>query len=176
MLPTPKRRLASIAVKMIVPSILLLGGCATTTITSSANPSRDRQRLWRDYASLPVIILGSSPEHSHAELASMYPPAPMPYTDDGRHIVLYLNAAALPPQADLCSNMDAFQPGTQTGESASVTGAMCDGKTVVTTATGRVLTQTKTTRWLRKDFETIRDQLYQSLVPGSNDPTKFQTN
>ena len=106
----------------------------------------------------------------------MYPSAQTPYTDEGRHIVLYLNAAVLPPQVDLCSDINAFQAGTQTGESASVTRAMCDGKTVVTTATGRVLTQTKTARWLRKDCDTIRDQLYQSLAPGSNDPTKFRTN
>lgn len=176
MFTTPKRRFASLAAKAIVPSLLLLGGCAATTITESSNPSRDRQRLWRDYQSLPVIVLGNVPHHTHAELAAMYPVAPAPYTDAGRHIVFYLNAAALPQPADLCNNMDAFQAGTQTGESASVTGAMCDGKTVVTTATGRVLTQTKTERWLRKDFDTVHDQLYDSLVPGSNDPTKFQTN
>ncbi len=175
-MPTSKRRLAAIAIKAIIPSLLLVSGCAPTTITSSSNPSRDRQRLWRDYTSLPVIILGNSPQHSHAELASMYPAAQTPYSDSDRHIVFYLNAAALPQPADLCSDMSAFQAGTQTGESASVTGAMCDGKTVVTTATGRVLTQTKTARWLRKDFDTVRDQLYQSLVPGSNDPNKFRTN
>lgn len=175
-MPTFRMRLAAIAIETVFPAILLLGGCAPTTITSSSNPSRDPQRLWRDYTSLPVIILGNSPQHSHDQLAAMYPAAQTPYNDNGRHIVFYLNAAALPQQADLCSDMEAFQAGTQTGESASVTGAMCDGKTVVTTATGRVLTQTKTARWLRKDFDTIRDQLYQSLVPGSNDPTKFRTN
>jgi hypothetical protein len=72
--------------------------------------------------------------------------------------------------------MGAFQPGTQSGQSAGVTGVMCDGAVVVTTATGRVLTHAKSTRWLRKDFDTIRDQLYQSLFPGTNDPTKFQEN
>lgn len=87
---------------------------------------------------------------------------------------MYVNPSQLPARGALCSHTETFRPGTQDGKSANVTGAMCDGKTVVTMATGRVLTAVDSPRWIKKDFSTIRDQLYQSLYPGANNPSKFE--
>ena len=74
------------------------------------------------------------------------------------------------------SDIAAFKSGVQTGDSAVVAGALRNGNRVVTSATGRVLTIVDAVRWLRSDLDIIRDQLYLSLYPGTNDPGKFATN
>ena len=157
-------------------ALALLAGCTGTMVTGSANPSRDRPRLWQDYAYLPVTVLGHDPEHTQPELAAVFPAPPAPGAPGGRHIVLYVDAAVLPDKGALCTDVEAFRPGTQDGRYARVTAAMCDGGREVTRVTGTVLTHVASARWLRKDFDVIRDQLYASLYPGANDPTKFQVN
>ena len=169
-----KTTVGSLAIKASLPLMLLLAGCATTTITSSANPSHDRARAWRDYKDLPVTVLGSAPGWSQEQLVTVLSTSPGASNGEGRHIVMYVNPSQLPARDALCSQTETFRPGTQDGQSANVTGAMCDGTMVVTMATGRVLTAVNSPRWIKKDFDTIRDQLYQSLYPGANNPSKFE--
>jgi hypothetical protein len=168
------RRPALAAASTLLAATLLLGGCAATTITASSNPSRDPAWAWADYAVLPVTVLGSAGNHSQASLSSLFPAAPSGAGGEGRHIVMYVNASALPPATRLCSDTSGFHPGAQNGDAANVTGAMCNGSAVVTTSTGRVLTHVQSARWLKHDFDVIRDQLYQSLFPGANDPSNLR--
>jgi hypothetical protein len=44
---------------------------------------------------------------------------------------------------------------------------------VVTRATAYILTKDQSSRELAYNFRTIREQLYQSLFPGANDPGKY---
>ena len=151
----------------VLPMILLLVGCASTTILSRTNPSGDDPMSWTDFVTLPVQVLGHTPTHSQSDIAKLFP-AFQDQANSGRHIVLYVNAAKLPSQDNLCSDTSAFQEGAGIGESANVTGALCDGSRIVTTATGVVRTAVPNARWLMRDFAIIRDQLYQSLAPNPN--------
>ena len=89
---------------------------------------------------------------------------------------MYVNAAQLPQKLDLCSDPGSFRAGAQHGDAATVTGALCDGGREVTRATGTVVTTDQSPRWLVKGFDQIRNQLYQSLYPGTNDPFKWRQN
>ncbi len=163
-------RTVRVALMAALPLIATLGGCAETTIASSSNPSRDRSRDWQDFDTLPVTILGDVPDHSHAEVASLFPAAPNGQVDGGRHVVLYVNAKHLPAKNALCSDAATFQPGIQSGSAAAVTGALCDGRREVTRASGTVVTAGQSARWLRSGFDVVRSQLFQSLTRGANDP------
>ncbi len=156
---------------LAVLPLVALAGCANTTVLSSNNPSRDAPRHWRDYASLPIKVLGSVPGRSQDQLASLFPAAPTSSIEGSRHIVMYVNAARLPAKPDLCSDDAAFQPGGQTGATANVTDALCDGGREITRANGTVVTARESPRGLVQGFGVIRDQLFQSLYPGANDPS-----
>lgn len=166
--------LARIAALAALPALSLVSGCASTGIVSSSNPSRDAPRAWRDYDQLPVRILGSIPGKSQAELASLFPSAPESTADSGRHIVFYVNASQLPAKSNLCSDPESFRAGSQAGDLASVTGALCDGQREVTRASGNVRSVDQSPRWLFKNFDLIRYQLYQALYPGANNPASYQ--
>lgn len=159
-----------------VRALLLVGGCANTTVLSSSNPAREAPNDWRDYDRLPIRIVGSIPGRSQAELASLFPAAPAQHADRGRHIVMYVNATQLPAKPDLSGNPDAFQAGGQSGDAARVTGALRDGGRDITRASGDVVTAGQSMRWLVKGFDLIRNQFYQSLYSGTNDSAKWQQN
>ena len=170
------------ALRVLLPAAALLGGCASTTISSSANPSRAPASDWSDYATLPVELHGVVPGRSKAELAALFPPyhqpqyaalGDLPAANTGRRMVLFVNPATLPPTSDLCEGRGQFQRGVQPGESAYVTGALCDGTRVISTASGYVLTANMNPKDLAYNFKIIRDQLYQSLFPGANDPSRY---
>ncbi len=166
-----------------VLGLALLGGCASTNILSSANPSRASPSAWADAESLPVELHGSVPGVAPGELSAMFPRARpsqiaslgMPALPDaGRRIVLYLNPAQVAAPADLCSGAGAFQPGRQDGRSAYVVGALCDGRWVITRATANILTRGATPAQLRQNFDVLRVQLWQSLTPGNNNPELYK--
>ena len=179
--PFPLRR--SSVLKSVLPALLLLSGCeAATTVTGSVNPSRAQPSAWADYNQLPVELHGVIPNRTKPQLAALFPPAPLqqvvalgpvPVDAYPRRIVLYVNPAALPAPDDLCSNGAAFRRGGQHGESAQVTGALCDGKRLISRASGYVLTENQSDDGLRKDFQIIRDQLYQSLFFGANSTNRY---
>ena len=163
-------------------SLLLLGGCtASTSVLSSANPSRVPASEWTDYASLPVAVRGVVPGHSKAELAAVFPVYQQPqYASlgnlppvEGRRMVLYVNPADHLADGGLCNGGSGFRRGGQEGESAFVVGALCGGPNVITRATAYIRTKDQDSRELAYNFNTIRDQLYQSLFPGSNDPNRY---
>ena len=175
--------LKSSFLKIAAPAMLLLGGCeASTTVTGSVNPSRAQPAAWADYDQLPVELHGVIPSRTKPQLAALFPPAPrrqvatlgdVPVESGTRRMVLYVNPAAMPPAEDLCSDAAAFRRGAQEGESAHVTGALCDGNKLITRASGRVLTADQTDAGLRKDFQIIRDQLYQALFFGANTTYRY---
>ena len=174
MFSTKAHHFARLVTIAALPTLSLLSNCANTGIVSSSNPSRDAPRAWRDYDQLPVRILGSIPGRSQAELTSLFPSAPASTADSGRHVIFYVNASQLPAKPNLCSDPAAFRAGSQTGDLASVTGALCDGQREVTRASGNVRTVDQSTRWLFKNFDMIRDQLYQALYPGANNPASYE--
>jgi hypothetical protein len=159
---------------------ILLGGCASTTILSSArDTSRTDAALWSDYASLPVEVHGTIPGHSRAELAAVFPKmdspqyaslGDLPLSNGGRHIVMYINPSQVPADGALCSDTADFRSGQQDGKSAYVVGALCDGDDVVTRVAARVLTAGSTPEQLTHNLDTVRIQLFYSLTPGSNHP------
>ena len=165
-----KIRLARLALAVTVPLAAALGGCAETTVISSSNPSRDRPSGWRDFNTLPVVILGDVADHPHAELASLYPAPAGSLPDGGRHVVMYVNADRMPAKPALCADGAHFTPGVQAGNTARVTAALCDGNNEITRASGKVVTAGQSPRWLRKGFDVVRNQLFQSLYPGTNNP------
>jgi len=174
------QRLAASAAVFVV---LALGGCtAPTTILSSANPSRAPAAAWADYQSLPVELHGAAPGHDKAELASLFPAyhaaqyaalGGLPATGPQRRIVLYVNPAYRPGPSQLCDGAAHFPRGTQDGQSAYVVGALCDGTRLITVASANILVKSKAPADLAYNFTIIRDQLYQSLFPGANDPDRY---
>ena len=173
------RPLAALA----LPALCLLGGCASpTTVLSSANPSRLPASAWSDYASLPVAVRGVVPGRTKAQLAAIFPAyhtaqyasiGDLPASTEERRMVLYVNPANHLADEGLCNGRSDFRRGGQDGESAFVVGALCDGPRVVTRATAYILTKDQSPSELAYNFGTIRNQLYQSLFPGSNDPDKY---
>jgi len=173
-----KHHIAAVA----LPALLLLGGCASpTTVLSSANPSRLPASDWTDYASLPVAVRGVVPGRTKAQLAAVFPAyqtaqyaslGNLPSTEE-RRMVLYVNPADHLADEGLCNGRSDFRRGGQDGNSAFVVGALCDGTHVVTRATAYILTKDQSSSELAYNFRMIRDQLYQSLIPGSNDPGRY---
>jgi hypothetical protein len=173
------RRLFPIVI--VAPALLLLGACGTT-ITASADPSAAPASAWADYRRLPVELHGAVPGHTQAQLAASFAAyhAPQYASLDGvasvgasRRVVLFVNPSATPQDGSLCDGGALFQPGTQTGRSATVTGALCDGTRVISTASGYILTRDQTAAGVATNLNIIRDQLYQSLFPGANDPGRY---
>jgi hypothetical protein len=167
---------------VLVPAASLLGACATTNITSSANPSHADVANWADYASLPVELHGVVPGRTKAELASLFPAyhppqyaalGALPPSDSGRRMVLFVNPVAPLDTDTLCAGRGHFERGVQQGGSAFVEGALCEGTRVISTASARVLTQDMTPKELAYNFAIIRDQLYQTLFPGANNPGRY---
>jgi len=162
---------------------LALAGCtAPTTILSNANPSRAPAADWADYQSLPVDLHGAAPGHDKAELAALFPayhPAhyvalgDLPAAGPVRRMVLYVNPAYRPSLSQLCDGAAHFPRGTQEDQSAYVVGALCDGTRPITVASAKILMKSHNPADVAYNFNIIRDQLYQSLFPGANDPDRY---
>jgi hypothetical protein len=180
-----KKLRVSLALKALVPAVVLLGGCATTTVTGTTNPSGAQASAWSNYDSLPVELHGTVPGRTEGQLASLFPADPqpqyaaigdLPLQPPGRRMVLYVNPARMPPNSALCSDSTVFQSGPQSGKSAYVEGALCDGPKLISTANGYVLAKDASPHRLAQNFGVIRDQLYQVLFPGRSDPDWYMVN
>ncbi len=178
------RRVAASAILPIEVAVAFaLGGCmAPTTILTSANPSRAPASAWADYQMLPVDVHGAAPGHSKADIAALFPafrPAQyaalgeLPVTAARRYMALYVNPAYTPDRSQLCNGAAHFPRGMQEGASAYVVGALCDGTRLITVASAKILTEHTDPAQLAYNFNIIRDQLYQSLFPGANDPDRY---
>jgi hypothetical protein len=163
-------------------SMVLLSGCASTTIVSSNNPSRAQPAAWTDYASLPVQARGVIAGHSKADLLALFPRQypqqvasldALPPSIGTRHIVMYFNPAGVPDASALCSGSSAFRRGAQDGKSAHVVAALCDGNTEITRLDARLLTEGLTPAQLTGQFDMLKNQLWQSLTPGNNHPEQL---
>jgi hypothetical protein len=171
------------AATLVFPALLLLGGCtATTTVLSSVNPSRVPAADWTDYRSLPVAVRGVVPGRTKPQLAAIFPAyhqaqyaslTDLPVSNEERRTVLFVNPADPLAEDNLCNGASGFRRGAQEGDSAFVVGALCDGPREITRATAFILTKDQSPRDLANNFNTIRDQLYQSLFPGANNPGKY---
>ena len=147
----------------------VLGGCATTSVLSSENPSKNRPPQWADYWSLPVDVRGHVPGLDEAALQGFYPGAAPSRDGNARHVVMYVDPARLPADAALCSGA-AFTPGSQEGRYGIVAGALCNGRSVVTYATARVLTEGLPSDGVRDKLKMMHLQLWQALTYGNNHP------
>jgi hypothetical protein len=182
MAPCSLKQLLRNALFAAPASLLLPGGCAAdTSVISSANPSRVPAAEWTDYASLPVAMRGVVPGRTKAQLAAIFPIyrqaqyaslGALPPAEE-RRMVLYFNPADHLSDEGLCNGRSGFRRGGQDGDSAFVVGALCDGSRVITRATAYILTKDQSPSELAYNSGIIRDQLYQSLFPGSNDPNKY---
>jgi len=177
-----RHRLSARLWPIAIPAALLLGGCTSgTTVLSTANPSRAPASDWADYDSLPVDVHGTAPGRSKADLAAMFRAYhPAQYASIGelppspeRRMVLVVNPANTISAGALCDGRAHYPRGVQQGDSAYVTGALCDGQKVISTASAYILTKDQSPRDLAYNFNMIRDQLYQSLFPGANDPDRY---
>jgi hypothetical protein len=149
---------------------------------NNANPSRAPAAAWADYQTLPVDVHGVAPGRSKTDLAALFPVyqaaqyaalGALPAAGGQRHMVLYVNPAYTPGSSQLCDGAAHFPRGTQEGGSAYVVGALCDGTRLITLASAKILTKNQDPAELAYNFEIIRDQLYQSLFPGANDPDRY---
>jgi hypothetical protein len=167
----------------VVPAAVMLGGCTSpTTLLTSANPSRAPASEWADYQGLPTQVHGVAPGFSKADLSSLFPAyhppqyaalGALPAADTQRRMVLFVNPAFAPAQSQLCDGAPHFPRGEQNGVSADVVGALCDGTHLITTASAKILTKNESPTELAYNFNIVRDQLYQSLFPGANDPDRY---
>jgi hypothetical protein len=155
-------------VALLLP-VLALGNCVTTGIIDSENPSKNLPSAWGDYWTLPVRMRGSTPGIAPAQLEGFFPQG----AGNGRRIVLYLNPARMPADADLCSRGDEFMPGPQPGRYGFVVGALCNGQTTITYATANILASGLTAPEVAAHLEMMRLQLYQALTPGNNHPERL---
>jgi len=160
-----------------VAFLLLLGACATTTITDATNPVLVNPDDWA-VNDLPVELHGTTPGHSQAQLAALFPnhinfPGPnVRYASNSetvaappRRIAIYVNGAALPPDAELCEAPGMFREGPQTGQSAKATAALCSGPTVISTAKGIFLAQRQSDKTLAQGLSMMQTELRYALYP-----------
>jgi hypothetical protein len=169
---TPSSPLPRVVFVAALPAILLLAGRGTA-IVSRQDPSHANPVQWRTVAALPVELHGNIPGSSETALASLFPLGshrqyvPLGLTtlpDKGKRIVMYVNAALLPPTSDLYSQSDLFQPGRQVGGFARVTAALCDGPTtVISIDRGYALSKEQTEQGLRRSFGVMRVGLVAAL-------------
>ena len=160
---------------------LLAAGCGTTIVSSDKFVAADPAAWMAVQGRLPVEVHGTVPGKAQSALAQAFPPYranEYAALDGGvgplaNRIVLYVNAAALPPAAALCSAPDLFRAGPQTGERARVSGALCQGSVVVARADGYALSVDQSAAGLKQSFSVIEDALFDVLQPGATDPGRY---
>jgi hypothetical protein len=91
----------------------------------------------------------------------------------GKRVVLYINPAAPPSPTGLCSPQNVVRELPQSGQLASVTAALCDGDTVVSYATGKVLLSSTSEIQLRRNLGVVISELFDILQPGADDPSRY---
>ncbi len=160
---------ASLRIVLALIAASAAGGCTTTSVIVSENPSKNRPPQWLDYWSLPVEVRGAVPQLPQPALAALFP-APASASGAARRIELFLDPARLPGHDVLCSRPDLFVPGGQDGSYAFVAGALCNGNSVVTYATANILTASLSPDQIRGHLEMMHLQLWQALTYGNNHP------
>jgi hypothetical protein len=151
--------------------ILMTVGCSTpTTILSSQNPSGAPAASWADYDSLPVFFRGSVPGVDLAALSASFPRI---RDNRSRRMVIYLNPAYDRPPAALCGDSEVFTAGVQTGVSARVTAALCDGPVVISTAEALIHSADEGTSGFARNLFTVRSETFQALQPRWQDPGRY---
>ena len=179
--PSSLLRPVVFAAAAALPAVLLLAGCGTA-IVSSQDPSHANPNQWRAAAALPVELHGNIPGRSETALASLLPQeahpkyaslGPIALPDKGKRIVMYVNAALLPPTSGLCSQSDLFQAGGQVGRFAKVTAALCDGPTLITSDQGYALSKDQTAQGLQRSLGVIRAGLTAALKRDVTEPYQY---
>ena len=158
----------------MIPVLLGLSNCASTTLASSSNLSMALPSDWSDYKTLPVDLYGMAPNAQPGDIQIVSADSTTQRADGGRRIDVFLNAMLSQQRTDLCKNSKAFQPGTHIGNTAAFTAVLCDGDTAVATTTGRIVTADANA--LNHDVDTIRHQLYHALYPAPDDQADFPLN
>jgi hypothetical protein len=178
---TPSSPFPRIVFAAVLPVILFLAGCGTA-IVSSQDPSHANPYQWRAAEALPVELHGNIPARSETALASLFPQGsrpqyaslgPIALPDKGKRVVMYVNAAFLPPTSDLCSKSDLFRPGRQVSRFARVTAALCDGPTVISVVRGDALSKGQTEQGLQRSFGVMRAGLVAALKRDATEPYQF---
>ena len=172
------KSLAIAAAGILAAASSMLGGCANTTVSRSDKLAPGTAGDWgAAWNALRVERHGTVPGVAGSALATIYPAGtppryaalgatPLPAAKD--RIVLYVNASALPPRNALCAEPELFRPGSQSGNYAKLTAALCQGTTVVTTASGQALAANQSVAGLRQSFGAINGELFYALSPGWN--------
>ena len=171
-----RRRGKLIDTKFLALAPTILGGCSTT-ISGHTNPSGQVPSQWAAIDQLPIELHGNILGLSAPDLTSrLRTAAPkllfasngaLPIPSGGRRVVLYVNVSSAVASNALCDAGEKFQAGTQTGPRATVSGALCDGRTVISTVSGSVVTQSRSEDELVSSFRIMRDELYWALYPNT---------
>jgi hypothetical protein len=168
------RRAKLIGIKFLALALTMLGGCSTTIINHT-NPSGQGPSRWAALDHLPIELHGDFPGLSAADLTSrLQAAAPnllfassgtLPVPSSRRRVVMFLNSSSKLVLNAMCGAGSNFHAGNQTGRRATVSGALCDGTTVISTVSGTVVTQSRSADELASSFRIIRDELYWTLYP-----------
>jgi uncharacterized protein YceK len=158
--------------KFLALALTMLGGCSTI-IGSHTNPSGQAPSQWAEIDRLPIELHGNIPGLSASDLTSrLRTAAPkllfasngaLPIPSGGRRVVIFVNASSKVASNALCDAGENFHAGTQTGPRANVSGVLCDGRTVISTVSASVVTQSRPVDGLVSSFRIIRDELYWTL-------------
>jgi hypothetical protein len=160
---------------------VLLGtvsGC-DTVITSATDNSGQQPSHWVYIDQLPVelhgrigglseqqeVVLSATLTNSAFGLSAFGLSGRLPRSRGKKRVVLFVNGWLAAPSSTICDGVSGFQAYKQSGTHAKVDGALCDGKIVISTASGWVLTQSRSTTELASSFRKIRDKLYWTLYP-----------
>jgi hypothetical protein len=171
-----RQRSKLIGVKFLALALTTLGGCSTI-ISSHTNPSGQAPPQWAAIDQLPIELHGNIPGLSASDLTSRLSTAApklllasngaLPIPSGGRRVVMFVNSSSKLSSNAMCDAGENFQAGNQTGPRAIVSGALCDGRTVISTVSGNVVTQSRSADGLVSSFRIMRDELYWTLY--SND-------
>jgi hypothetical protein len=162
--------------KFLALTLTMLGGCSVT-ISGHTNPSGQAPSQWAAIDQLPIELHGNIPGLSASDLTSrIRSTAPkllfasngaLPIPSDGRRVVMFVNASSKLAANALCDAGENFHASVQTGPRATVSGALCDGRTVISTMSGKLVTQSRSVDGLVSSFRIMRDELYWALFPNS---------
>lgn len=153
-----------------------VSGCGTV-ITSATNVAGQQPSCWASIDRLPIELHGKVAglsERQMVALSAILMKSPVtvsagpPETTTGKRVVMFVNGWHKASSSTICNGASGFQAREQVGTHARVNSALCDGRTVISTASGWVLTESRSTAELASRFRIVRDELYWTLYSPTN--------
>jgi hypothetical protein len=168
-----RQRNKGIRLSLALLALGTVGGC-DAVITTAANISGQQPSHWVFIDRLPVELYGSIAGLSEQKAvalsatlmnSSVTVSARPPESGSGKRVVMFVNGWPKASSSTICDGASGFRAREQSGTHARVNSALCDGRTVISTASGWVLTQSRSIAELASSFRKIRDRLCWTLNP-----------